>query len=154
MLKDQKDLLYELNAAGVEFVVIGGHAVNAYGVPRMTKDLDVLIRADRQNSEAVYRALASFGAPLAGTSPEDFRDRVSIFQIGVEPSRVDIFQTIAGVDFDQVWENRLESSIDDSLPIAFISREDLILNKLASGRPQDLADVDHLRRAAPDKSVK
>ena len=65
MLKHQKDLLSELNAAGVEFVVIGGHAVNAYGVPRMTKDLDVLIRADRKNSEAVYRALASFGAPLA-----------------------------------------------------------------------------------------
>jgi predicted nucleotidyltransferase len=154
MLKDQKDLLSELNAAGVEFVVIGGHAVNAYGVPRMTKDLDVLIRADRKNSEAVYRALASFGAPLAGTSPEDFRDCVSIFQIGVEPSRVDILQTIAGVDFDQVWENRVESSIDDSLPVAFISREDLIRNKLASGRPQDLADVDHLRRAALDKPVK
>ena len=147
MLKDQKDLLFEFNAAAVEYVVIGGYAVNAYGVPRMTKDLDVFIRVNQPNSEAVYRALIAFGAPLQGTSPEDFRDRETIFQLGVEPSRVDILQTIPGVSFDRAWNNRIISAIDDLL-VPFISRDDLIVNKLESGRPQDLADVHHLRRSA------
>lgn len=113
MLKDQIDLLSELNAAGVEYLVIGGHAVNAYGVPRMTKDLDVLIRADETNSEAVYRALASFGAPLEGTSPADFRDGESIFQIGVEPARVDIIQAVPGIAFDKAWNNRVAGTADE-----------------------------------------
>lgn len=154
MLKDQIDLLSEFNAAEVEYVVIGGHAVNAYGVPRMTKDLEVLIRSDKRNSEAVYRALAAFGAPLAETSPEDFQDHESIFQVGVEPGRIDIIQAIPGVTFDQAWQNRVIAIIDDGLQVSFISRDDLIANKLESGRPQDLADVDHLRRAARTQPVK
>ena len=101
MLKDQKDLLSAFNAAGVEYVVIGGHAVNAYGVPRMTKGLDVLIRTSAENSERVYRALVSFGAPLADTTAEDFQDGETIFQLGVEPSRVDIIQSIPAVSFDR-----------------------------------------------------
>ena len=148
MLKDQKDLLSAFNAAGVEYVVIGGHAVNAYGVPRMTKDLDVLIRSEPENSKRVYRALAAFGAPLAGTTPEDFADGETIFQIGVEPGRVDIIQTIPAVSFDQAWSHRVIGVVESNIPVSFISREDLIANKLESGRPQDLADVDHLRRAA------
>lgn len=147
MLKDQKDLLSAFNEAGVEYVVIGGHAVNAYGVPRMTKDLDVLIGPGPQNSQRVFQALTTFGAPLAGTSPADFEDGETLFQIGVEPSRVDIIQTIPAVPFEQAWSNRVPSLIDEGLTVPFISRDDLILNKLASGRPQDLADVDHLRRA-------
>ena len=148
MLKDQTDLLSEFNAAGVEYVVIGGHAVNAYGVPRMTKDLDVLIRPEVENSKRVYRALAAFGAPLAGTSPDDFADGETIFQVGVEPGTVDIIQTIPAVSFEQAWTNRVIGVVASNIPVSFLSREDLIANKLESGRPQDLADVDHLRRAA------
>ncbi len=154
MLKDQRDLLSEFNAASVEYLVIGGHAVNAYGVPRMTKDLDVLIRADRNNSEAVYRALAAFGAPLEGTTADDFRDNETIFQLGVEPGRIDIIQAIPGISFDQAWKNRVIGNIEDGIAVSFISRDDLIANKLQSGRPQDLADVDHLRRIADAKTLK
>lgn len=148
MLNDQKDLLSEFNANGVEYLVIGGHAVNAYGIPRMTKDLDVLIRPTLENSREVLRALASFGASLEGTTADDLCDLETILQLGVEPSRIDILQTIPGISFDQAWANRTTGVIDETLSAPFISREDLITNKLASGRPQDLADVDHLRRAA------
>lgn len=151
MLKDQIDLLSAFNEAGVEYVVIGGHAVNAFGVPRMTKDLDVLIGPGQQNSERVYRALAAFGALLEGTNPEDFQDGETIFQIGVEPSRVDIIQSIPAVTFEQAWAHRVQGLIDGEVSAAFISRDDLIANKLESGRPQDLADVDHLRRAAKSR---
>jgi Nucleotidyl transferase of unknown function (DUF2204) len=146
MLKDQKELLSEFNAHGVEYLIVGGHAVNLHGVPRTTKDLDVLIRDDEQNSEKVYAALASFGAPLHGLTQADFRDHPDqILQIGVEPSRVDILQAIPGITFDEAWANRVEGRIDKDLTAPFLGREDLILNKELTGRPRDLGDVAELR---------
>jgi hypothetical protein len=146
MLKDQKELLFEFNAHGVEYLIVGGHAVNAHGVPRTTKDLDVLIRADAANSEKVYAALASFGAPLQGFTPADFRDHPEqIFQIGIEPSRIDILQSIPGLTFEEAWENRVPGRIDDDITAPFIGRDDLILNKELTGRPRDLGDVAELR---------
>lgn len=141
MLPEQLELLSEFNAKNVEYVVVGGHAVNAHGVPRMTKDLDVFIRPSEDNSRRVWSALADFGAPLAGLSAAAFQDRKSIFQIGVEPNRVDVVQQIDGVSFEQVWRNRVEARVNGILAVPFISREDLIANKLESGRAQDLADV-------------
>ena len=105
MLRDQRDLLCAFNAEGVEYLVVGGHAVNAYGVPRLTKDLDVFIRSNEANSEKVFRALTVFGVPIQGLAPADFCNHPGeIFQIGVEPNRIDILQAISGVDFNLAWE--------------------------------------------------
>jgi hypothetical protein len=151
MLKDQKDLLSLFNAHGVEYVVIGGYAVNAHGVPRLTKDLAIFIRSSQINSERVFAALAEFGAPVAGLSPADFRDHPdSIFQLGIEPSRVDILQGIEGVTFDQAWETRIEFPVDDGMQAQFLSRDNLILNKVSTGRPGDIADAHHLRKVAEE----
>lgn len=147
MLKDQKELLAALNGHGVEYVVIGGHAAIAYGVARLTKDLDVLIRADEASSGAVYAALAEFGAPMASLSPADFCDNPnSIVQFGVPPNRVDILQSIAGVPFEEAWQNHIDLQIDDNIIVHYLSIDDLIRNKELVGRPGDLADVDELRR--------
>jgi|SRR6185437_2727120 len=149
MLKDQKDLLAAFNARSVKYLVIGAHAVGVHAEPRGTKDLDVFIKADKENSKAVFEALADYGAPLAGMTPDDFNDApASVFQLGVEPDRVDILQAIAGVTFDEAWNNRLERLLDEDTPAHIISFEDLIKNKLASGRHQDLADVEKLREVA------
>ena len=121
--------------------MVGGHAVNAHGVPRMTKDFDVFIRPTVENGERVFKALAEFGAPLSGMSPSEFHDRKTIFQIGIEPNRIDVVQQIDGVSFERVWSNRVEARVNGYLAAPFIAREDLIVNKLRSGRPQDLADV-------------
>jgi hypothetical protein len=148
MLPDNlKDLLRAFNAQSVEYLVVGGYAFGAYSEPRTTKDLDLFIRSDKANSEAVFRALAEYGAPLDGLSPEDFMDG-SAFQIGQAPERIDILQNIDGVTFDEAWKNRVEGSIDGDTPSHVISRDDLIRNKLASGREQDLLDVKVLRAAA------
>jgi hypothetical protein len=151
MLSDQRDLLSLFNAYAVEYVVVGGYAVNAHGVPRLTKDLDLFIRSSEANSERVYRALAAFGAPVAGLSPADFHGSPDgIFQLGVEPDRVDILQSIDGVTFEQAWESRVPFSVDDQVEAPFLSRENLVRNKIASGRLQDLADADHLRKMAKE----
>jgi hypothetical protein len=147
MLKDQKDLLSALNSHGVEYVVIGGHAAIAYGVARLTKDLDIFIRADEANSEAVYAALAEFGAPLTSLTPSDFRDNPNtVVQFGVPPNRIDILQSALGVTFEQAWANRVDISIDDTVIAHYLSFDDLIRNKEEVGRPGDLADVYELRK--------
>lgn len=147
MLRDQKDLLCAFNAEGVEYLVVRGHAVNAYGVPRLTKDLDVFIRSNGRNSEKIVRALAGFGAPIQGLSPADFCSHPGdIFQIGVEPNRIDILQAISGVDFNLAWERRVLFEVEDGVTAPFISLEDLLANKLESGRLQDMADVEHLTK--------
>lgn len=116
--------------------------------PRATKNLDIFIRADEKNSIAVYRALAAFGAPVAGMKPDDFKDNpTSMFQVGMPPHRADLLQSIDGVDFDEAWQSRTEALIDGEIPAHVISRKHLIINKLASGRSQDVADVEAIRKA-------
>lgn len=99
--EDLKQLLLAFNAYRVEYLVVGGWAVGFYSEPRSTKDIYLFIRSGRKNSEAVFSALAEFGAPLAGLTPADFRDNpTSIFQLGNAPARADILQSIDGLDFD------------------------------------------------------
>jgi len=149
--EDLKQLLLAFNAHGVEYLVVGGYAVGFYSDPRATKDIDLFIRSGLKNSEAVFRALADFGAPLTGLTPADFRDNpTSIFQLGHEPARADILQSIDGVDFDEAWPRRVELSLE-GVPVHVVSAEHLIQNKLASGRLRDLADVEAIREANPEK---
>jgi len=147
--KDLKDLLLAFNDQSVKYLVVGGYAFGVHAEPRATKDLDLFIRSDKENSEAVFRALAQYGAPLSGLSPADFMDG-TIFQIGQPPARVDILQQIDGVSFDEAWENRIEGFLDGEIRTMVISKDDLIRNKLASGREQDVLDVKKLRAAAPN----
>jgi hypothetical protein len=144
MSKDMKDLLRVFNAHSVEYLVVGGYAFGVHLEPRATKDLDLFIRADEENSKAIFQALVEFGAPLTGLTPADFRDG-TVFQMGQPPERVDILQQIDGMSFDEAWQNRIVGRIDGEVPTAVISREDLIRNKLAAGREQDLLDVKRLR---------
>ena len=146
MTKDFKDLLRSFNANAVKYLIIGAHAFGVYAQPRTTKDLDLFIRSDPENANAAFRALAEFGAPLQGLTPEDFCDG-SNYQIGNAPDRIDVLQRIDGITFDEAWPNRIEGLIDAEVPANVISREDLIRNKLASGREQDLLDVKVLRKA-------
>lgn len=148
MLKDQIDLLSAFNAHGVEYLIVGGHAVNIYTQARFTKDLDILIRGTEANAQRVYSALAVFGAPLQGMSPADFAGKADqFFQIGIEPDRIDIMQSIPGVAFEDAWTAATAGTVE-GVPVRFISREHLIANKLAAGRARDLGDVDELRKFA------
>jgi len=153
MYQDYKDLLSAFHAHGVKYLIVGGYAVIFYAQPRFTRDIDFLIKADSVNAQAVYAALADFGAPLQGIRPEDFADRGSFFRFGHDPRGFDLLPDIPGVDFDAAWERRVEGVLDAAtgLKAFFISRDDLIAAKLASGRMRDLADVEEIRAAA--KSV-
>jgi predicted nucleotidyltransferase len=139
-----KELLRAFNDHAVKYLIVGGYAFGVYAEPRATKDLDIFIRSDEENSKAVFRALAQYGAPLGDFTVADFMDGAT-FQIGQPPARIDILQQIDGIIFDEAWANRIEGLIDGQIQAAVISRDDLIRNKLAAGREQDLLDVKKLR---------
>ena len=147
MLKDQRELLVLFRAFEVEYMLIGAHAVGAYTEPRGTKDIDILIRDTAENAERVYRALAAFGAPISHYRPSDFCGHPgNIIQFGVPPSRIDILQALEGVSAEEVWQRRTRDFDLDGTMVDIISLEDLISNKRAVGRLQDLADVEKLER--------
>jgi hypothetical protein len=150
MYQDYKDLLSAFQSHGVKYLVVGGLAVIYHSQPRFTNDIDLFIKADPENASATYAALAQFGALLQGIRPEDFTDPNVFFRFGREPRGFDILVSIPGIDFDAAWERRIETVIDTAtgLKANIISAEDLIASKLASGRPQDLADADAIRKAA------
>ena len=149
MYQDYKDLLSAFQSHGVKYLVVGGFAVIYHSQPRFTKGMDLFIKAEYGNAKAIYAALAGFGAPLEGITPEDFTDSNSFFRFGREPKCFDILPAIPGVDFDSAWERRVETVVDTtaSLKANFISADDLIASKLASGRARDLADVEEIRKA-------
>ncbi|HKO36401.1 MAG TPA: DUF6036 family nucleotidyltransferase [Pyrinomonadaceae bacterium] len=143
--QDFKDLFVELNAHGVEFLVVGAHALAAHGHVRATKDLDVWVRPDRENAIRLVHALIAFGAPTQDVTQDDFAEPGITFQIGIEPVRIDIITGVDGLTFEPAWQNRVASEYGGE-PVFVVSRDDLIRNKRASGRPQDLADIAALDR--------
>ena len=152
MDRNLEELLSALNGHNVRYVVVGGHAIAVHAQPRATKDLDIFIDRRPENAKAVFAALTVFGAPLGDTTPKDFENPDSILRIGVPPVCVDILQNIEGIDFDSVWEASSEHTAD-GFRARYISAEHLITNKLAVGRPQDLADVAAIRRAQSAKKT-
>ena len=118
----------------------------ALSEPRYTKDLDVWIRPHPRNALRVYKALAEFGAPLSGITAKDFATEGMVFQIGLEPVRIDVLMSIDGVEFEAAWHNRLRMPLG-GVECWVIGRADLIRNKRASGRPQDLIDAKALEQS-------
>lgn len=145
-MNDFRDLLLLLNKHQVRYLVVGGHAYSIHREPRATKDLDIFIDATEENSHRVFAALAEFGAPLAGYSADDFAHEDGTWYVmGRPPERIDVLQRIDGKTFAAAWKNRDESELF-GVPVHVISANDLIDNKLAAGREQDLLDVKNLRK--------
>jgi hypothetical protein len=117
-----------------------------YTEPRFTKDLDLWISTDQENSQAVYDSLKEFGAPLKGLTPADFTQEGYFYQMGNPPFRLDVMMSIPGVTFETAWANREKVDVE-GLVIPFISKAELIKTKEASGRDQDLIDAKKLRKA-------
>lgn len=137
---DYRDMLSAFHEARVEFLVIGAYAMGAHGNPRATGDIDFWVRPTRENAERVWAALEQFGAPRHGISAEDFCTLDVVFQVGLPPRRIDILTSITGVDFDTAWSEKISSTFD-GISVSVLSKQHLIANKRATGRPKDLSDV-------------
>ena len=132
-------------AHDVRFLIVGGYAVAAHGHPRYTKDLDVWVWIDTANAGRLLAALDDFGFGSLGLTADDFTRPDSVVQLGHPPKRIDLLTTIDGVRFEDCWPDRVEVDLAGTTA-AFIDVDNLIRNKRASGRLQDLADAEALER--------
>ena len=143
--EDYKEMLEILSEEKVKFIVVGAYALAAHGFPRATGDIDIWVRPDEENSKKVYTALSRFGAPISEIREDEFSRAGLIFQIGVVPRRIDIITKIDAVDFDEADSDKIIVNID-GLNIPVLSFDNLIRNKMATGREKDLLDAKLLKK--------
>ena len=141
--KDFKEFVELFIAHDVQFLIVGGYALAAHGLPRATGDLDAWVWANEDNAKRIIEALDEFGFGEVGVTISDFERADSVVQLGFPPYRIDILTSVDGVSFEAAWANRVVVDIDQ-MTVPFIGRADLIANKIAAGRPQDIADVQRL----------
>ena len=150
MNRDFRELLKTFNEHAVKYLIVCGYAVMKYSEPRFTKDLDIWIEASPENGKNVFQALKTFGSPLEGLTANDFAQD-GFYQMGRPPVRVDILMSVSGIEFKNAWTNRVETDFD-GVPAYFIGLADLIENKKASGRLQDLADIEKVSLSRDSKN--
>ena len=141
--RDFSEFIACFAARDVRFLIVGGYAVAAHGLPRYTQDLDVWVRVDDANARLIVAALEDFGFGGLGLAVGDFLDDDVVVQLGREPQRIDLLTFVSGVEFDEAYANRLMVEIG-GLQVPVIGWAELRRNKLATGRLRDLADVDDL----------
>jgi len=141
--KDFKEFVALLNENDVKYLVVGGYAVALHGHPRYTNDLDVWIKMSPDNADKVLKVLEKFGLASLKLKPEDFLEKNQIIQLGYPPNRIDLLTALKDVEFDDCYEARVQVTIQN-VKINFIDIENLKKNKRATGRLQDLADVEKL----------
>jgi hypothetical protein len=142
--KDFKEFIALLNQNKVDYLVVGGYAVAIHGHPRYTKDLDIWVWVERQNAEHIMAALSDFGFSSLELSAEDFLIKGYVIQLGQPPFRIDILTQVDGLEFEDCYPDKLVVDIE-GVSVNFIDLENLKKNKLASGRFQDLADLENLQ---------
>lgn len=140
---DFKEFFQLLNENNVRYLIIGGFAVAFHGYPRFTKDIDIWLRLNPENAKNVVKTLDDFGFKSLELTIEDFLESDTIIQLGYPPNRIDLIMTASGIDFDECYQSRIVEEID-GINLSFIDLENLKKNKRATGRAQDLADIENL----------
>lgn len=141
--KDFREFVELLNEHEVEFIIVGGYALAFHGVPRFTGDIDVFVKADHENAKRIMNALAAFGFSSLDLTIDDFQDQNKVIQLGLPPVRIDIITSISGVTWEDADATK-ESGLFGDVSVSYIGRKQFIINKRATGRKKDLADLEAL----------
>ena len=140
---DLKEFLESLNSRGVDYVIVGAHSLAFHGRPRYTGDLDILVRATSGNASKLVDLLNQFGFTDTAFKESDFTESEQMIQLGRPLNRIDLLTSITGVSSDEAFTTKVRAELD-GIPVFILSRDALIRNKRADGRPQDLADLETL----------
>jgi hypothetical protein len=142
--QDFKEFIELLNANNVRYLVVGGYAVALHGHPRYTKDIELWIESTSENATKIIKVLDQFGFGSLALRAEDFLVPDQIVQLGYPPNRIDLLTSLPGVDFESCYPSRIEVTLD-RVSVNFIDLENLKISKRATGRLQDLADLENLQ---------
>jgi predicted nucleotidyltransferase len=143
--KDFRDFLKLLNEKRVKYLIVGGFAYSYYAEPRYTKDIDIFVDMTKENAEKIISAVTEFWGKRSELTVDDLLEKDKIIQLGYAPIRIDIATSLAKIKFPQAWKNRVKATYGD-IDVFFISLEDLIKNKKATGRDRDLLDAKYLNK--------
>ena len=146
---DLRAFIELLNSHGVDYIVVGAHAMAYHGCPRYTGDIDLFLRVSAENAERVEGAIQAFGFADTGLTAGDFTEEHQVIQLGYPPNRIDLLTTLTGVPFDAAWSEAIAAELE-GLPVRMLGRKHLIENKKALGRAKDLADLEWLEPPGPE----
>lgn len=149
--RDYRDLLQCLNETGARYLIVGAYAVIYHTEPRYTKDLDIWTEPTPENAVNVWNALVNFGAPLGDLTVADLCNPDIVFQMGIEPNRIDIILDVEGLDFAEAWEKRVSGTYEDQ-EVFILSYEHTLHAKKTAGREQDLLDARRLEAIKKEKN--
>lgn len=150
MQDDLKELIESLQSHHVEFLIVGAHALAAYGRPRYTEDIDIFLRRSDENADALVAAFDDFGIPISAEAAKHLmnKDRQMIV-LGNKPSSVDLLNFLDGVKFEDAWRNKTKGEVF-GIETWIIGKEDFIKTKIATGRPKDLLDLEIMKEISPE----
>ena len=137
---DLREFIESLNSRGIEYLIVGAHSLAFHGRPRYTGDLDILIRSTRENAAKIVDLLNAFGFTDAAFKESDFSEPGQLIQLGRAPNRIDLLTSITGVSTDEAFASKVAAELD-GIAVSILSKDALIRNKRAVGRPQDIADL-------------
>jgi len=143
--KDFKEFIGLLNKYKARYLIVGGYAFSFYAEPRFTKDIDFFVDGSEENAERLLKVLSAFGFKDLALTKDDFIKPGDVVQLGVAPVRIDLMTSVSGINFASAWKNRVTGRFG-GISAYFISKSDLIRNKAAVGRMQDLSDIEKLQR--------
>ena len=143
--RDFKEFLQLLNDHEVKYLIVGGFAVIYHGYVRTTGDIDIWVELSDVNAKKLSLVLQDFGFSSDNANEDLFLNENKVLQFGIVPHRIDIMMSIAGLEFEPCYANRIIDSYDD-ITFSMLSFEDLKTNKKASGRLKDLTDLDYFSK--------
>ncbi len=150
------ELLVEFNRNNVEYLVVGGYAVNFHGYSRTTGDIDLWIGQDNEiNKNKILQSLKVLHVDedtLTKLTELDFNKPV-VFIDGKPPYKIDFMTYISGVNFNEAFDQK-SIAILDEIAIPFIHLDHLIISKINTGRPQDKIDIEELQKIQKLKTGK
>ena len=103
--QDMKDLIEAFERNRVQYVLVGGYAVNYYGYVRSTQDIDFLVMPSPENAQNLMKALSEFGFGDAGIRQEYFEREGTAVHLGFEPNRIDLLTRLRGISNETVFRN-------------------------------------------------
>jgi hypothetical protein len=143
--KDFEDFVRLLNLNDVEYLIIGGFALAYHGTPRFTGDVDIYYGLTEINIEKILKVLQEFGFSSIDIKKNDLLSKGTIIQLGFEPVRIDLINQIDGVEFEDAYNKRVIDKFGN-IETNYISYDFLVINKKASARPKDIADVNDFKK--------
>ena len=136
-----KKLARALDREGIEYLVMGGQAVLVHGEPRLTRDVDITLGLIPKDLNRILRIAEDIGLMVLVNDPEKFTNETWVLPLQDPQTGIRVDFIFSASEFERQAMKRALSIDIKGTPVRFASAEDLVIQKIFSGRPRDIEDV-------------